>query len=68
MKKQVLKEPNSVQMIDAHAAKLSDYSYPNTNSSNWTAVPVGCDEGSCQGPAVLSFFKEDSPRKEMENH
>ena len=25
-------------MIDAHAAKLSDYSYPITKSSNWTAV------------------------------
>ena len=36
--KQLLKEPNSVQMIDAYAAKLSDYSYPVTKSSNWTAV------------------------------
>ena len=25
-------------MIDARAAKLSDYSYPITKSSNWTAV------------------------------
>ena len=33
-----IKEHNSVQMIDAHAAKLSDYSYPVTKSSNWTAV------------------------------
>ena len=31
-------EPNSVQMIDARAAKLSNYSYPITKSSNWTAV------------------------------
>ena len=38
MEKQLLKEPNSVQMIDVHAAKLSDYSYPITKSSNWTAV------------------------------
>ena len=36
--KQLLKEPNSVQMIDARAGKLSDYSYPITKSSNWTAV------------------------------
>ena len=36
--KQLLKEPNSVQMIDARAAKLSDYSYPVTKSSNWTAA------------------------------
>ena len=28
---------NSVQMIDARAAKLSDYSDPITKSSNWTA-------------------------------
>ena len=28
VEKQLLKEPNSVQMIDARAAKLSDYSYP----------------------------------------
>ena len=33
-----IKEPSSVQMIDARAAKLSDYSYPITKSSNWTAV------------------------------
>ena len=38
LEKQVLKEPNSVQMIDARAAKLSDYSYPITKSSNWPAV------------------------------
>ena len=38
MEKQVLKEPNSVQMIDARAAKLSDYCYPVTKGSNWTAV------------------------------
>ena len=38
VEKQLLKEPNSVQMIDARAAKLSDYSYPLTKSSNWTAV------------------------------
>ena len=38
VEKQVLKEPNSVQMIDARSAKLSDYSYPITKSSNWTAV------------------------------
>ena len=31
--KQLLIEPNSVQMIDAHAGKLSDYSYPITKSS-----------------------------------
>ena len=41
VEKQLLKEPNSVQMIDARAAKLSDYSYPITKSSNWTAV-IGC--------------------------
>ena len=34
MEKQLLKELNSVQMIDARAAKLSDYSYPITKSSN----------------------------------
>ena len=38
VEKEVLKEPSSVQMIDARAAKLSDYSYPITKSSNWTAV------------------------------
>ena len=38
MEKQLLKEPNSGQMIDARAAKLSDYSYQITKSSNWTAV------------------------------
>ena len=38
VEKQLLKEPNSVQMIDARAAKLSDYSYPITKSSNWTGV------------------------------
>ena len=38
MEKQVLKEPNSVQMIDARATKLSDYSDPITKSPNWTAV------------------------------
>ena len=38
MEKQLLKEPNSVQMIDARVAKLSDSSYPVTKSSNWTAV------------------------------
>ena len=27
-----------MQMIDARAAKLSDYSYPITKSSNWTAI------------------------------
>ena len=36
--KQLLIEPSSVQMIDARAAKLSDYGYPITKSSNWTAV------------------------------
>ena len=38
VEKQLLKEPNTVQMIDARAEKLSDYSYPMTKSSNWTAV------------------------------
>ena len=38
MAKQLLKEPNSVQMIDARAAKLSDYNYPITKSSNWAGV------------------------------
>ena len=38
VEKQLLKELNSVQMIDVRAAKLSDYSYPITKSSNWTAV------------------------------
>ena len=38
VEKHLLKEPNSVQMIDARAAKLSDYSYPITKSLNWTAV------------------------------
>ena len=38
VEKQLLKEPNSVQMVDARTAKLSDYSYPVTKSSNWTAV------------------------------
>ena len=45
MEKQLLKEPNSMQMIDARAAKLSNYSYPVTKSSNWTAVigyPCDC--------------------------
>ena len=36
--KQLLIEPNSVQMIDARVAKLSDYSYPITKTSNWTPV------------------------------
>ena len=30
VEKQLLKEPNPVQMIDGCAAKLSDYSYPVT--------------------------------------
>ena len=38
VEKQLLKEPNSVQMIDARVAKLSDYNYPITKSSKWTAV------------------------------
>ena len=38
MEKQLLKEPSPVQMIDVHTAKLSDYSYPISKSSNWTAV------------------------------
>ena len=38
VEKQLLKEPNSVQMIEAPTAKLSDYNYPITKSSNWTAV------------------------------
>ena len=38
VEKQLLKETSSVQMIDPRAAKLSDYSYPITKSSNWTAV------------------------------
>ena len=38
VEKQLLKEPNSVPMIDPHVAKLSNYSYPITKSSNWTAV------------------------------
>ena len=38
VEKQLWKEPNSVQMIDARAAKLSDYNYPVTKSWNWTAV------------------------------
>ena len=38
MGKQLLKEPNSVQMIDVHIAKLFDYSYTITKSSNWTDV------------------------------
>ena len=38
MEKEVLKEPNLVQTIDARAAKLCDYSYTITKSSNWTAV------------------------------
>ena len=38
VQKQLIKEPNSVQMIDARTAKPSDYSYPITKSSNWTAV------------------------------
>ena len=38
VEKQLLKDSNSVQMIDTHAAKLSDYSCPITRSSNWTAV------------------------------
>ena len=38
MEKQVLKERNSVQMIDTHEAKLSDYSDPITKSSNWAVV------------------------------
>ena len=36
--KQLLKGPNSVQMIDACVAKLFDYSYPVTKSSKWRAV------------------------------
>ena len=38
MEKQLLKKPNSVQMIDWGIVKLSDYSYPVTISSNWRAV------------------------------
>ena len=38
VEKQLLKQPNSVQMIDVRVAKLSDYGYPITKSSNWTAV------------------------------
>ena len=38
MDKKVLKEANSVQMIDAREAKLSDYSDPIKKSLNWTAV------------------------------
>ena len=38
VEKQLFKEPNSVQMIDARAGKLSDCNYPITKSSNWTAV------------------------------
>ena len=38
VEKQLLKEPNSVPMVDARAAKLSDYSYQITKSSNWTTV------------------------------
>ena len=38
VEKQLFKEPKSVQMIDAPVAKLSDYSYPITKSSSWTAV------------------------------
>ena len=38
MEKQPLKEPNSVQVIDARAVELSDHSYPVTESANWTAV------------------------------
>ena len=38
VEKQILKEPNSVQTIEARAAKLSDYSYPITKNSNWAAV------------------------------
>ena len=38
MEKQVSKEPNSAQMIDARAAKLFDYRYPITKSSHWTAL------------------------------
>ena len=38
VEKQLLKEPNLVQMIGTCAAKLSDYNYPITKSSNWTAV------------------------------
>ena len=34
VEKQVSKEPNLVQMIDARVAKLSDYSHPITKSSN----------------------------------
>ena len=47
VEKQLVKEPNSVQMIDTHAAKLSDYSYPITKSSHWTAV-IGypCDHST----------------------
>ena len=38
VEKQLLKEPNSVQMIDACTAQLSDYDYPIIKSSNWTGV------------------------------
>ena len=34
----MLKDPNSVQMIDVQAAKLSNYRYPITKSLNWIAV------------------------------
>ena len=38
VEKQVLKKTISVHVIDVHAEKLSDNSYPITKSSNWTAV------------------------------
>ena len=41
VEKQVSKEPNSVQMIDARPAKLSDYSYPITNSTAVIRYPRG---------------------------
>ena len=52
VEKQVLKEPNSVQMINACAAKLSDYSYPFTKSSSWTAeIGYPCDRAAYNNAA-----------------
>ena len=70
LEKQVLKELNSMQMIDACTAKLSDYSYPITKSSNWTAV-IGypCDHATimqqlkaCAEPIMSEHFVIDTIR------
>ena len=54
MEKQVSKEPNSVQMIDVHAAKLSDYSDPITKSLQLRS------KQACAEPITSEHFVTDT--------